>query len=200
MKTEKGFPTDLIKEPWIWHIQKGRFSFHWEVQTRFGESFNEKVPLQWREEKEKIQGLTCCVAESPTVKWKGNGCAGWETWRRLCLSCWSSQGQLKEGARWRLGSACRSGLMWTPAEGVGDWSLEQRKKCRLLQADCAMGTASKSQIVGSPGYLETLLWNTKRVIKTTSISYSTRNRPNVSVQSLQDPLYILQYYLKPSYI
>lgn len=63
----------------------------------------------------KTEVLTCCVAGSPAVTLKENGCAVWEKaqWR-------SSQNQLKEGGRWRTGSACRRGSTWTRAEAVGD--------------------------------------------------------------------------------
>lgn len=63
----------------------------------------------------KTRVLTCCVAGNPAVMLKENGCVVREKAR-----WWSSQNQWKEGERWRMDSACRHGLTWTPAEVVGD--------------------------------------------------------------------------------
>lgn len=106
----------------------------------------------------KPQGLTYCVAGSLMVKVKRNGFVVWGK-----VHWWPSESQQKEGECWRTDFACRHGLTWTPAEVAGDWSLEQRKKHRLLPADRAKGTASKNWIWGNPGYLEIHPWNTERI-------------------------------------
>lgn len=73
--------------------------------------------------------------------------------------------------------------MWTPAEVVGDWSLEQRKKHRLPKADWAKGIVSKNWILGNPGYLEIHLWNMEK-INQNYIVQSTRNLLIITVTKI----------------
>lgn len=73
--------------------------------------------------------------------------------------------------------------MWTPAEVVGDWSLEQRKKHRLPKADWAKGTVSKNWILGNPGYPAIHLWNMEK-INQNYIVQSTRNLLIITVSKI----------------
>lgn len=136
-----------------------RPGFLWKAWTRCEENFNEKKKkIPETKKRRNPQGLTCCVAGSLMMKEKRNGFVVWGK-----VHWWPSENQRKEGVCWRTDFAYRHGLTWTQAEAVGDWSLEQRKKHRLLQADWAKGTVSKNWILGNPGYLEIHPWNIERI-------------------------------------
>lgn len=150
---KKALLTDLTKEHWTWYIQKGMAFFGklgqdlvWILMKNTPEIKKRRNP----------KGLTCCVAGMG--KLKGNGCVEWGT-----VQGWSSRAPLQEGVRWRMGFACRHGWTWTPAEGVGGWSLGQRKKHRPLWTDWAKGNVSTNWTLETPGYLEIRLWNRERI-------------------------------------
>lgn len=93
----KGFDTGT---PHSMHLKRTCFS---SLQDDGGERFREGTPLKLRQG-DHTGDLTCSVAESLTVTWKGNGCVERKSLGR------SSRSRL-EVAPQRMGSAYRLGLM-----------------------------------------------------------------------------------------